>query len=261
MQDDRSSAEQYQPISLLPNMSKVLERFVFNRLHGSTQHLLSDSQYGFRKKRSTLVQLLTILDKVYQSHDQRDPCCEKAYFDFAGAFDKVSYRKLNQKLQTFLIHNCIILLVSSYLMSITQKVRINNVFSSDIDVTSPVPHGSALGPLLFSLFVSNLQDSVAFGNCVMYADDLKIFSRNSIALHVDVKRVRNWCIDNSMQLNDSKCKLLSYNSSFLDGALCAGLNISSSQKDLGVMMSRDLKWDLHVETRFKNATQCFFLLK
>ena len=49
-------------------------------------------------------------------------------------------------------------------------------------------------------------------------------------------------------------------SSFIDGALCAGLNISSSQKDLGVMMSRDLKWDLHVETRRK-ATQCFFLLK
>ena len=64
-----------------------------------------------------------------------------------------------------------------------------------------------------------------------------------------------------MQMNDSKCKLLDYNSSFNDGALCAGLNISSSQKDLGVMMSRDLKWDLHVETRCRKVTQCFFLLE
>ena len=95
----------------------------------------------------------------------------------------------------------------------------------------------------------------------MYADDVKIFSRNSIALHFDVKRVRKWCIDNSMQLNDSTCKLLDYNSSFIDDALCAGLNISSSQKDLGVMMSRDLKWDLHVEAHCRKATQCFFLLK
>ena len=63
-----------------------------------------------------------------------------------------------------------------------------------------------------------------------------------------------------MQLNDSKCKLLDYNSSSIDGAFCAGLNISSSQKDLGVMMSRDLGWDLHVETRYSKATQ-FFLLK
>ena len=64
-----------------------------------------------------------------------------------------------------------------------------------------------------------------------------------------------------MQLNDSKCKLLDYNSSFIDGAVCAILDISSSQKDLGVMMSRDLKWDLHVETPCRKATQCFFLLK
>ena len=95
----------------------------------------------------------------------------------------------------------------------------------------------------------------------MYADDIKIFSRNSIALHFDVKRVRKWCFDNGMQLNDSKCKLLDYNSSFIDGALCACLYISPSQKDLGVMMSRDFKWDLHVETRCKKATQYFFLLK
>ena len=64
-----------------------------------------------------------------------------------------------------------------------------------------------------------------------------------------------------MQLNDSKCKLLDYNSSFIDGALCGGLNISFSHKDLGVMMSRDLKLDLHVETRCRKAAQCFFLLK
>ena len=96
---------------------------------------------------------------------------------------------------------------------------------------------------------------------MIYADDLQIFSRNSIALHFDVKRVWNWCIDNSMQQNNSKCKLLDYNSSFIEGALRAGLKISSSQKDLGVVMSRDLKWDLHVETRCRKATQCFFLLK
>ena len=146
-------------------------------------------------------------------------------------------------------------------MSRTQKVRINNVFSSDIDVTSGVPQGSVLGPLLLTIFVNNLPGAVAFGDCVMYADDLKIFSRNSIALHFDVKRVRKWCIGNSMQLNESKCKLPDYNSSSTDGALRAGFNISSPQKSLGVMMSCDLKWDLHVETRCRKATQCFFLLK
>ena len=120
---DRSSAEQYRPISLRSNVSKILKRVVFNRKYESTQHLLSDNQYGFRKQRSTTVPLLSILDKVYQFYDQRDPCCKMAYFDFAKAFDKVSHRKLTQKLQTFPIHNRIIRLVGSYLMSRTQKVR------------------------------------------------------------------------------------------------------------------------------------------
>ena len=96
-------------------------------------------------------------------------------------------------------------------MSRTQEVRIKNVFSSDFLVTSGVPQGSVLGPLLFTLFVNDLPGAVAFGDCVMYADDLKFFSRNSIALLLDVKRVRKWCIDSRMQLNDSKCKLLYYN--------------------------------------------------
>ena len=179
----------------------------------------------------------------------------------AKAFDKVYHRKLIQKVQTFPTHNRIIRLVGSYLMSRTQTVGINNVFSSDIDVTSGVPEGSVLGPLLFTFFVNDLPGAVAFGDCVMYADHFKIFSRNSIALDFDVKRIRKRCFDNSMQLNLSKCKLLDYNSSFIDSALCASLNNSSSQKDLGVMMSRDLKWDLHAENRCRKAKQCFFLLK
>ena len=181
-------------------MPKLLEKVVFNRKSESTQHLLFDNQYGFRNKRSTKRLLLSILDKVYQSYDQRDPCCKMAYFYLAKAYDKVSHRKLIQKLQTFPIHNRIIRLVGSYLMSRTQIVRTNIVVSSDIDVTSGVAQGSVFGPLLFTLFVSDLPGAVAFGYCVMYAGDLKLFSRNSIALHFDVKRVRKLCIDNSMQL-------------------------------------------------------------
>ena len=113
--------------------------------------------------------------------------------------------------KTFPFNNCIIRLVGSYLMSRTQKVRIKNVFSSDFLVTSGVPQGSVLGPLLFTLFVNDLPGAVAFGDCVMYADDLKFFSRNGIALHLDVRRVQQGCIDSRMQLNDSKCKLLYYN--------------------------------------------------
>ena len=93
---DRFSAEQNRPISLLSKMSKVLERVVLNRIYENTQHLLSNKQCLFRKKRSTTVQLLSILDKVYQSYDQQDTCYKMAYFDFAKTFDKASHRTLTE---------------------------------------------------------------------------------------------------------------------------------------------------------------------
>ena len=192
-------------------MSKFLENVVSIRIYESTQHLHSDNQYGFRKKRSTTVQLMSILDEVYQPYKQRDLVVKWSILTWTKLSIKSPIGSSFRNRKTFPFHNCIIRLVGSYLMSRTQKVRMKNVFSSDILVMSGVPQASVLGPLLFTLFVIDLPAAVAFGDCVMYADDLKFFSRNSIALHLDVKRVQKWCIDSRMQLNDSKCKLLYYN--------------------------------------------------
>lgn len=155
-------------------------------------------------------------------------------------------------------------------MSRTQRVLFKNCLSDAISVTSGVPQGSHLGPLLFVLYLNDLPTVVKFSKILMYADDVKLFVslRNvddSYILQDDLNRLSVWCNVNSMSLNFKKCKKLSFNRSVLKStSYFIGANKLEnvlSFLDLGVLLDHRLRFHLHIEACVNKAKSLLGFMK
>ena len=155
---DSATFTNYRPVSILPSFSKFLDRIVYNRLlnYIDKNKILWDSQYGFRKKHSTSLALIDIYDKISSAIDRRE---------FAvGIF-----------LHSAGIKGCLLSWLSDYLTNRKQQVLVKGCTSKPLPVTSGVPQGSILGPLLFIWYINDLPDSVSNDMLVyLFADDTKL---------------------------------------------------------------------------------------
>ena len=206
---DKTSIDCYRPISLLCSLSKVLEKVIFDGFYEHVEDKLSDCQFGFRTRRSTVLQMVVFLKKVYEFNDAQsvENLCI-LYLDFSKAFDKVPHGRLLQKLHNIGVHRKTIELIADYLTARTQFVKINNETSSPKKVTSGVPQGSILSPLLFIIFINDLPNCTNYSLCYGYCNDIKLLSTTPEGMQEDVKNLEKWCSENSMILNNKKCKLL-----------------------------------------------------
>ena len=181
------------------------------------------------------------------------------YFDFAKAFDSVSHDIILHKLKNqFNINGFLLKFIISYLKNRTQQVIIGGSLSSQLNVLSGVPQGSILGPLLFVLFINDMQNCIGpLTSIALYADDTKIWRTinnysDHIVLQRDIIKLHKWSIANKMTFHPNKCKVLSvyhlYEESILPfdrypyclDNVC--LDYVNSQKDLGVFMNCRLNW-------------------
>ena len=259
---DKTSIDCYRPISLLCSLSEVLEKVIFEALYEHVEDKLSDCQFGFRKKRSTVLQMVVFLKKVYEFNDAQS--VEKLcilYLDFPKAFDKVPHGILLQKLHNIGVHRKTIELIADYLTARTQFVKINNETSSPKKVTSGVPQGSILGPLLFIIFINDLPNCTNYSLCYGYCDDLKILSTTPEGMQEDVKNLENWCSENSMILNNKKCKLLNVKGSCQIQLLNSQLQDTFVHRDLGIQMTANLSWSSNCEPSVQSAIKAFYLIK
>jgi len=179
-------------------------------------NLFHVNQFGFMKGKSTSLQLLKQMDLWMEAIDKGEEI-DVLFTDFEKAFDKVNHEKLLFKLSLYGVNDTVVNWIKEYLSCRKFQVRVNGELSKCFDVTSGVPQGSVLGPVLFMIYVNDMFD-LCEGKIHMflYADDAKIFSAiksldDQLLLQVCMNRLAGWCSDRDIKLNLEKFNVLKYN--------------------------------------------------
>ena len=159
----------YRPIPLLSNTSKILEQLIYNKVIHHISSFLTPQQFGFLKNIPKVQQLLVLFDTIMSTDYQTDVI----YFYFKKAFDSVPHNELLFKLKSMGISENLGLWFESYLSNHQQCVKINNKYSYLLPVLSGIPQGSILGPLLFLVFVNDIPDYISNSVLYLFADDTK----------------------------------------------------------------------------------------
>ena len=172
-----SDPSNYRPISLTSTSCKILESILKDNIidHLLINGLLSKQQHGFLAKRSTITQLLDCC-KDWMQNINRNSQTDIIYLDFAKAFDSVVHSKLLLKLERYGIDGLTLKWINAFLTNRTQKVKVGSYMSSSSIVTSGVPQGSVLGPVLFLIFMKDICNLPNFdANMILFADDVKLY--------------------------------------------------------------------------------------
>ena len=176
-----------------------------------SHNIIHDAQHGFRKHRSTETQLIQFIDNLAHNIDNRIQT-DAILLDFQKAFDKVPHQRLFYKLKYYGISPQALNWIHSFLSNRTQQVLLEGNMSSSIIVTSGVPQGSVLGPILFPIYINDLPDYIQNNSTVkLFADDTIIYhpitnQQESNALQEDLDALQRWESDWLMHFHPQKCQ-------------------------------------------------------
>ena len=273
---DRSNASHYRPISILPTLSKILEKAVHSQLYQYlvTNDLLTTKQFGFRKGISTESALTNFADEVLLNME-RGKLCGAVFLDLTKAFDTVDHGILLSKLSAIGLSGNSLNWFQSYITKRSQRTCCESELSSKLPITHGVPQGSILGPLLFVIYINDLPSVLQSSSASLYADDTVIYCYGSSSrelsekLNRDLLTVAQWMNEHKLTLNleKTKCILIGSNRK-LESKVPLTVSILdhkvdnvSSFKYLGIFISSDFKWTHHIEYIVKRVNQRLGLLK
>lgn len=254
----KKDVEKYRPISILPTFSKLFERLVHDEIYPSLHKIIIPQQHGFVKKRSTVTNLLEFTSYLFKNMDKNKQV-DCIYTDYRKAFDVVDHKLLLEKLAFNGIRGSLWRWFKSYILNRTQTVVIKGFESNNNHkfISSGVPQGSILGPLLFVIFINDVHTCFKYCNFLLYADDLKIYHtiedlNDYIFFQRDLDTFHNYCTANKLQLSINKCKSISYTKKIYPLSFKYMLHFSildrtSCIRDLGVLFDSKLHFDTHIE--------------
>ena len=275
---DKQLIKNYRPISLLPLCGKIFEKIIFNALYKYlvSNNLLTSNQSGFRPLDCTTNQLLYLVSDIHECFENPSSLEVRAVFlDISKAFDKVWHEGLIFKLKQNGVEGNLLKFFECYLSHRCQRVGINGQYSDFELIESGVPQGSVLGPLLFLIYINDLENGIK-SNVKFYADDTMLYSvvhdSNTSAsdLNHDLELIQQWAFQWKMEFNPDPTKqatevLFSCKKSNTQHPpiFFNGINVTKidEQKHLGLILTPTLFFQKHLVEKIKKANQNIGIIK
>ena len=266
---EKSVTGNYRPVSLTSHVCKLTEKIIRQALvqHLENHDLICDEQHGFRKARSCLTNLLSTLEDWTSMYDE-GTAFDAIYLDFRKAFDTVPHGRLIYKLHKYGIRGNISAWIEDFLRDRKQRVIVNRSKSSWLKVSSGVPQGSVLGPVLFLLYINDLP-AVISSSCKIFADDTKVYHQvlslgDHDILQGDLENLAKWSKEWLLAFNEDKCKVLNvgkrnlkYNYTMNNKSL----EKVTEEKDLGVIVTDSLTFSKHIGKIAAKANSILGMIK
>ena len=205
----------YRPISILPSISKILERLMYNRLYNflAEHNIISKKQYGFREKYSTYMAIIDLVDKISNNIDIKKHSIG-IFLDLSKAFDTIDHQILLRKLQRYGVRGIACDWFKSYLENRVQYVSYNTKDSDYMKIMCGVPQGSILGPLLFIFYINDIVKVSTVLNPVLFADDTSLFHAHTDfdilieEINEELQKITTWFHTNKLSLNIKKSNFI-----------------------------------------------------
>ena len=257
------SLSDLRPISLLPVMSKILEKSILKHIKERLLQCYGYNQFGFRSASSTLHAQIYIHEFVTSNLDLPETSGVLLIsFDMSKAFDRLSHDSIIDTLIQFSFPKKFVHWICDYLQDRCQRVCLNShIYSSIVNVSSGVPQGSILGPYLFNVQLSSLRPFSTSASMIKYADDIIVLvpycNNDSVdhLIHLEMSNMINWCSSRGLLINQSKTNCMLFSCSNFRPTVSSDSLLCNTLRILGVLFQDNLRWDQHKERTCKLAAR------